>query len=194
MNPAPFVQRYENLSAELVRISSEAEQRILGDPADEYFVRNANFLTKSFLISLCCYLEAFLKEIANSYVDTIKERAASAKIPHNLVSWSLSKDGKIKDMQFSSFSLAVTSKEIDDELSGNPFRTYDCFQLLGVDLNCAPNFSEKKDIIKSVVAKRNKIIHHNDTATDISLGDIRAYSEHFTVYVRAIAEAVEKSC
>jgi hypothetical protein len=193
MNSAPFIERYDSLSAELVKILSEAEQRIIGDPADEYFVKNANFLTKSFLISLCCYLEAFLKEIANSYVDSIKVRAASAKIPHNLVSWSLSKDGKIKDMQFSSFNLAVTSKEIDDELSGNPFRTYNCFQMLGVDLNSAPNFSEKKDIVNSVVAKRNNIIHHNDTATNISLGDIRTYSEHFKIYVRAIAEAVEKS-
>lgn len=190
MNLTEIVTRFESLSSELEQIISEAESRITADPADPYFVRNANFLTKSFLISLCCYLEVFLKEIANAHVSNAKQRILAAKVPHNLILWSVTRDDKEKNSRFGPFDLPLTSKEIDDELSGNPFRTAKCFRLLGVDLDAVDDFATKKEHVNTVVAKRNSIIHHNDTAADVSLGDIRVYSGHFKVYVRAIANAV----
>lgn len=190
MNSTEILDRYSLLSFELEQIINGAESRITADPADAYFVINANFLTKSFLISLCCYLEVFLKEIANAHVENAKQRILDAKVPHNLVTWSVTRDSKQKDLHFGTFDLSLTSKEIDDELSGNPFKTAKCFKLLGIELDSVAAFSATKDLVNMVVAKRNSIIHHNDTAADISLGDIRVYSGHFNVYIRAIADAV----
>ena len=192
MNFQNFADKYENLARELDTILAEAEARITSGLPDEYFVRNVNFFTKSFLISLCCYLEAFLKEIANSHVALAQQRLLEAKIPRNLIGWSLKKNLPEKEMQFNQFSLNITKKEIDDELSGNPFRTANCFKLLGIDLNSIAEFNDKKEIINAVVAKRNDIIHHNDTAASISLGDIRSYSAHFISYARTISTAAQK--
>lgn len=186
-----IVARYDELASRLDRIIADAEHRITTEPADVYFVENANFLTKSFLISLCCYLEVFLKEIANAHLNNVNLRLLNSKLPHNLLAWSFSREVKDKDLSFKVFELALTPKEIDDELSGNPFRTAKCFKLLGVDLEKVPEFVANKDMINSVVAKRNNIIHHNDAAVDLSLGDIRVYSSHFSAYIRAISSAVE---
>lgn len=190
MNLTEIVKRNLALTIELEQIISAAEVRITSDPPDEYFVINVNFLTKSFLINLCCYLEVFLKEIAIAHVTEVKQRIVNAKVPHNLLTWSLVRDVKDKDLRFKIFELPITSKEIDDELSGNPFRTAQCFRKLGVELDTVAEFANTKDIVKTVVAKRNSIIHHNDTAADVSLGDIRGYSNHFRIYIAAIAGAV----
>jgi hypothetical protein len=185
-----IVARFESLTLELEQIIGGAEIRITAEPVDDYFVKNANFLTKSFLISLCCYLEVFLKEIANTHVSNAKQRILNAKVPHNLLTWAVTRDSKGKDFRYGTFNLSLTAKEIDDELSGNPFKTAKCFSLLGINLDEVPAFASTKDIVNSVVAKRNNIIHHNDTAADVSLGDIRGYSAHFKVYIHAIALAV----
>ncbi len=190
MTLTEIVDRYISLSTELEKIVLDAENRITCDPPDDYFVTNANFLTKSFLISLCCYLEVFLKEIANAHVSNAKQRIRDANVPHNLLTWSVVRDVKDKDLHFGVFDLSLTAKEIDDELSGNPFRTAKCFRLLGVELETVAAFSQTKDLVNTVVAKRNSIIHHNDTAADVSLGDIRGYSGHFKIYASSIAEAV----
>lgn len=190
MNLDEIVARYETLSAELDQIIVDAEGRITAEPADLYFVKNANFLTKSFLISLCCYLEVFLKEVANAHVSNVRARLVTANVPHNLLTWSVVRDVKDKDLRFERFGISLTSKEIDEELSGNPFRTSKCFRLLGIELDAVPEFFAHKEMINTVVAKRNNIIHHNDTAIDLSLGDIRVYRNHFNVYIRAIATAV----
>ena len=134
MNLTEIVDRYALLSSELEQIISDAERRITADPPDPYFVANANFLTKSFLISLCCYLEVFLKEIANAHVSNAKQQIINAKVPHNLLTWSVVREVKEKDLRFGTFELSLTAKEIDEELSGNPFRTAKCFRFLGVDL------------------------------------------------------------
>jgi hypothetical protein len=190
MSLEDITQRYDLLMGELEKIIVDAESRITGEPADVYFVSNANFFTKSFLISLCCYLEAFLKEIANLHVSNAKQRLKDAKVPHNLLAWAVSREVKDKDLRFDTFSLPLTDKEIDEELSGNPFRTAKCFRYLGIDLDAVTQFVDSKDLINSVVAKRNRVIHHNDTAGDISLGDIKEYCRHFRGYLDAISKAV----
>lgn len=190
MKFAACVDRYELLAVELGQIISDAENRITAEVPDPYFVKNANFLTKFFLISLCCYLEVFLKEIANEHVACVKQQLANVKVPHNMLMWSVARDVKDRELKFGAFCLSLTKKDIDDELSGNPFRTAKCFRLLGVELDSVPEFQRHKEIVNYVVSKRNNIIHHNDTAVDISLGDIRGYRDNFEKYIRAIASAV----
>ena len=63
--------------------------------------------------------------------------------------------------------------------------------MLGVELEAVDAFSQTRDVVNTVVAKRNSIIHHNDTAGDVSLGDIRVYIGHFNTYITAIAAAVQ---
>ena len=191
MNQISNADRYSLLFSELQQTVTDTEKRITADPPETYVVNHVNFLTKSFLISLCCYLESFLKEIANEHVTNAKRRILSAQVPHNLLIWSLNREVKDKDLRSSFFDLPVTKKDIDDELSGNPFRTAKYFRYLGIDLESVAEFTANKDLVNMVVAKRNNIIHHNESATDISLGDIRTYSGHFKVYVKAIANAVQ---
>jgi hypothetical protein len=45
--------------------------------------------------------------------------------------------------------------------------------------------------IRRPVHRRNKIIHHNDSASDITTGDIRRWKTEFVEYMRAIDSAVE---
>ena len=103
MNFQNFADKYENFARELDTILAEAEARITSGLPDEYFVRNVNFFTKSFLISLCCYLEAFLKEIANSHVALAQQRLLEAKIPRNLIGWSLKKISQKKKCNLINF-------------------------------------------------------------------------------------------
>jgi RiboL-PSP-HEPN len=186
---AEILGRYTALFCDLEVIVMQTEKRITDDPPDSYFAAHVNFLTKSFLISLCCYLESFLKEIANAYVLETQERIRAAKVPRNLLVWATNRDVKPSDLKFELFELSLTRKDIDAELSGNPFKTAKCLQLLGVDVNVVDEFKNSKELVNTVVAKRNNVIHHNDTAVDISMGDILLYVGHFKRYMTAVDAA-----
>ena len=189
MKRAEILGRYTALFCDLEDIVKQTEKRITGDPPDSYFSSNVNFLTKSFLISLCCYLEAFLKEIANAYVLETQERIRAAKVPRNLLLWSTNREVKQSELKFDMFELSLTRKDIDAELSGNPFKTAKCLQLLGVDVSAVDEFKNSKELVNTVVAKRNNVIHHNDTAVDISMGDILLYVGHFKRYMTSVDNA-----
>ncbi len=189
MKRADVFQRYESLFQSLDSIIFETQKRVTNDSADPYFGANINFLTKSFLISLCCYLEAFLKDLANAYVADVSLRLSSAKIPHNLLMWATSEKLKESELKFTSFELPISSADIDTKLSGNPFKTAECLRLIGVDLKSVPEYENSKALVNSVVSKRNNIVHHNDSAADVSLGDVRLYCSHFRRYIGAINDA-----
>ena len=52
-------------------------------------------------------------------------------------------------------------------------------------------FNENKDLVGTVVAKRNSIIHYNDEAMDISFTDLLYFIDVFLVYMDAV---MERSC
>ena len=194
MKSTEILGRYTLLLCDLESIVTQTEKRVTTDTGDDYFITNVNFLTKSFLISLCCYLESFLKDISHAYIIETQERIQAAKVPHNLVIWSASKgEIKDKDWRFGSFELAITPKDIDTELSGNPFRTANFFRKLGINAEKIVEFQDSKDLVNTVVAKRNNVIHHNDSAADISMGDILLYATHFKRYMVAINTAFSSS-
>lgn len=184
--------QYESLFESLKNIVSSSEQRVISDEPDPLFIGNVNFFVKSYLISVCSYLEAYLQDIAFKHSQAISGRVVEAKIPHNFLHWRLNTGIKDKHLSYSDISLPITKKDISEEISANPYRTLKLFQSLGVDLSKQENFENNKDLINTIVTKRNNIVHHNDAAADISFGDLRAYIEVIIPYMAAVKEAVEE--
>ena len=185
--------RYELQLNSLLQILSESEARLIKTPADAFFDAHINFLVKAYLISLCCYLEAFLKDLADERVARIQRRLALAKVPHNVILWSVGGQ-KEKEFKFSNFELAIDRESIDEQISGNPYKTIKAFKLLGIDMQSDPSFNQLKDLVGTIVDKRNKIIHYNDSASDISLGDLKNHVASFASYGKAIALHTGSMC
>jgi hypothetical protein len=188
MTYAKIYAHYLGLFNDLKEIIGKSQMRLMQDVPDPFFVEHSNFLVKSYLICLCSYLEAFLKDVALEHVDHIKQKILKANVPHNIILWSLDDKLKDSDLSFKKFSLPLSKKDVDDELSGNPFRTAKVFHYMGIDLESNEVFKRSKELVNSVVAKRNNIIHHNDAATDTSLGDVLGHVDVFIEYTKAIAQ------
>lgn len=187
------LMRYTELFESLKQVVDSSEQRVLADEPDLLFIENVNFFVKSYLISVCSYLEAFLQDVAFKHSQEISNRVASAKIPHNFLHWRLATGLKEKHLNYNDISLPITKKDIANEISANPYRTLKLFQLLGVDLAKKEIFENNKDLINTIVTKRNNIVHHNDTAADVSFGDLKAYISVIVPYMAAVKEAVEEA-
>jgi len=172
---------YSFLIATLKEIVKESKKRAISDPPDNLILSNLNFYSKAYLISLCTYLEAFLQDLAAAYVDQVSERIAAAKIPGNMVRWSIQRDTKEKEYEFEFFRLPLTREDLEGEISGNPGRTISIFKKIGIDLASDPDFQNTKSVVGAVVEKRNRIIHKNDEAADLSLDDIITFADQFFI-------------
>jgi len=184
--------KYESLYMSLRNIVTESENRVLSETPDELFIDNVNFFVKSYLISICTYLESFLQDRAFKYANEVSLRMKRAEIPHNFVHWRLGSELKEKDLKFLDMDLSTTKKEISDNLSANPYRTIKLFKNLGIDLTSEDEFESNKGLVNSIVTKRNNIVHHNDKAMDISFSDLQTYIDIFIKYMNAVDMAVNK--
>ena len=193
MNSEQTYERYLRLFNDLKGIITKTQERLIQEQPDPFFVDHTNFFIKSFLISVCTYLEAFLKDMAIEHVNRINQKITVANIPHNIVVWAINASVKEQDLAYRQFNLPLSKKDIDDELSGNPFRTSKTFRYIGVDLESNDCFKKNKELVNTVIAKRNSIIHHNDDALDISLGDILSYIDTFIEYTKNIEQTVVNS-
>ena len=193
MSSETYFHRYASLYGSLKVIIRASEERVLRDEPDDLFMENVNFFVKSYLISICTYLEAYLQDIALMYANELDSRVKSADIPHNFVHWRIAKEIKEKDLVFKNIDLSVNKKEISDNLSGNPYKTIKLFKYLGVDLQSKIGFEENKSFVETVVTKRNNIIHHNDKAMDVSFSDLLSYVDVFLVYIKSIDDAINNS-
>lgn len=185
-------ERYRSLFLSLKEIIRETEQHtILED--NEFFNKNINFFVKSYLITLCTYLESYLTEAAAWHCDKINSRLKEACLPHNFLLWRVKKEFKDKELKYSNADLKVDKSEISDGLSGNPYKTIKAFSYLGINLISSTGFNSNKDVVNAIVTKRNNIIHHNDNANDISLADINGYIDLFLTYMSAIDKVICES-
>jgi len=191
MSGSETFRKYANLLADLKSLVEETEKRVLRAEPDPLFVQNANFFVKSYLITLCTYLEAFQQEKALEFIQRIDAKIRTIAVPRNVIRWSIAQEVKDKDLSFERFSLGISREKVFDELSGNPRKTMTLFKLLGVDLRSNPHFEGAKDAVFSVVSKRNRIIHHNDDASDVTLGDIKTWCQTFAEYSLAIDKCVD---
>lgn len=174
MDKTPYRETYILQLDKLSSIIEHTNSRIISEPSDPLIYDNANFFTKAFLITMCAYLESYLKDSLMIIVDDTNAKLVSAKLPHNLILWSLGtkKDIKETDFKFKNLKLEIKKKDLDDSISGNPFKTRDLFKKFGIELEKNSGFNIQKEEINSIVVKRNKILHHNDEASDVSNKDL----------------------
>ena len=193
MSEQEIHDKYANLFEQLKVMINKTYDRIICSEPDPLFEENVNFFTKSFLISTCAYLESYLKEIAFSRIDAVNQKLLNISVPHNLIRWDIlhPKDFAEKDLKFESLKVSIRKKDLDDHISGSPHRTETLFKKIGIDLTAIHGFSSKKEVINSIVVKRNKIVHHNDDANDVSMIDLIAYIDSFIEYMELITHSVK---
>lgn len=181
--------RYESLFVSLKSVIKESENRVIRDIPDELFSENVNFFVKSYLISVCSYLEAYLQDVAFKYTQELNLRISSANIPHNFIHWKMVNGLKDKNLKYEVVDLSVSKGDISSNISANPYRTLKLFQLLGIDLSAVTGFQNNRDLVNTVVTKRNNIVHHNNDAADVAFGDLITYIDVILVYMKSIDEA-----
>ncbi|WP_157649478.1 HEPN domain-containing protein [Burkholderia ubonensis] len=189
MSTNTLFDRYRELLWSLKFIVRTSQDRVIRDEPDMLFTENVNFFVKSYLISTCTYLEAYLQDTAFDLARKICARANSARIPHNFLYWKTTKEVKEKELKFAEAVFNLTKQEVSDEISANPYRTIKLFRFLGIDLTEEEGFNKNKDFINTVVVKRNNIVHHNDAANDVSFSDVEKYIDVFVDYMLAIQKA-----
>ena len=169
----------------LIEIIETTNSRIISDEPDVFFLDNSNFFTKSFLVIMCAYLESYLKDALMVVIDETNEKLAQRNIPHNLIKWSLNIDKEFKDAdsKIEPLKIKIKKKELDDFISGSPFRTRELFKKFGIILEQDPIFLSQKERINNIVLKRNKIVHHNDDASDISNDDLKGNIKILSDYI-----------
>lgn len=181
-------EKYEALLKTLKQIIEQSQARVLSEEPDIFFSDNVNFFVKSYLINICTYLEAYLQDIAFEYSQRVSERLKQAKVPHNFLYGKLAKDIKEKELEYVDASYGYNKKELSDIISGNPYKTINAFRLIGIDLGSSKIFVEHKNLVGTIVNKRNNIIHHNDEASDISFSDLLTHIDLFLEYMFSIKE------
>ena len=131
--------------------------------------------------------------MAFSRVDAVSQKLSSISVPHNLIRWNLShpKDVAEKDLRFENLKISIKKKDLDDHISANPYKTEALFKKIGMDLTTIDGFLSRREIINSIVVKRNKIVHHNDDANDVSMVDLILYIDSFIEYIKLITQAVK---
>jgi len=193
MEYSALYQKYEALLTTLKEIIAQSQARVLREEPDDIFSENINFFVKSYLINICTYLEAYLQDIALEYSGRVTIRLKHAKIPHNFLYGKLAKDIKEKELEYVDASYAYSKKELSDIISGNPHKTISAFRLIGIDLGTSEKFVEHKNLVGTIVNKRNNIIHHNDEASDISFSDLLVHIDVFLEYMLSIESLLSAS-
>jgi hypothetical protein len=120
-------------------------------------------------------------------------RLSDAKVAHNLVMWSVFKDNfeDSKHASYGVFSLKIDEKSVNEKLSANPWKAIKLFQMCGCDLMKSTDFSEVKNVVGTVVEKRNNVVHRNDLANDISLSDVKSYIVIFKKYIGSVSSSCQ---
>lgn len=192
MDKSSYLDSYMEQYTKLVEIIDETNKRLISDEPDKFIVDNVNFFTKSFLVMMCAYLESYLKDALMVIIDDVNLRLDSTKIPHNLIKWTLNieKEFKETEYKFEHLKIKLKKKELDEYISGSPFKTRDLFKKFGIPLDKNETFNLQKDIINTIVVKRNKVVHHNDEASDISNNDLKDFIEILRNYLTNIDKEI----
>lgn len=194
-------RNYQGKLNDLEKTVSDCNNIMISDDPTTFVYDNANFLTKSFLIALCGYLESYLKDVLEILIIDYNDRIKDESYPYNLIRWSIENkdksDSKVqtlleqKKTRFEDLEIKLKKRDLDSFISGNPFRTQELFKMFGFDFKTNIKFNESKENINLIVTKRNNILHHNDDASDISNSDILIYVEEIKKYSKNIDELIE---
>jgi hypothetical protein len=192
---------YNKKLEDLERTINDCNSVLISDTPSSFVYDNANFLTKSFLIALCGYLETYLKDVLEILIIDYNERISRENFPYNLIRWTIENkekpDSKVqallerKKSRFEHFQVKLKKKDLDPFISGNPYRTKDLFEMFGFDLDEEYDFNSRKETINHIVLKRNNILHHNDDASDISNTDVLQFIIEIRDYSKKLDELIE---
>lgn len=192
-----FEEKLEDLELTVI----DCNKIIISDEPLSFVYENANFLTKSFLISLCGYLETYLKDALEVLIIDYNERITRENFPYNLVRWSIENkdksDSKVQSLldkkktRFEDLSIKLKKKDLDAFISGNPFRTKELFTMFGINLDEIDYYNQNKDSVNQIVSKRNNVLHHNDDASDLSNQDILQYIIQIKNYCKKLDEQID---
>lgn len=196
MSNSTVLTNYIGLFTDLNILNRETEQKVLAENPDEFITRNINFFTKSFTITICAYLESFLKDVSMTIIDDTNIKLSQTKIAYNLVKWSVLKKKELKELNdnellFENLKIDIKRKELDDFISGNPYKTEKLFNKIGIKLYEDNAYREHKDKVQTIVNKRNNIVHHNDNASDISFQDIDSNIKIIVKYIENIDKIIQ---
>jgi hypothetical protein len=178
-----FLNQFENLKS----IVSESSARSIKDPPDSLFYDHQNVFIKSYLVSACSMLEAFIQDLAYSYIDNLQTKINTANLPFNLVAWIV--EHEKANLQFKALEANKSRKDISALISPNYGKTVQAFRRIGINLS-ESEISTYKDFISTTVDKRNKIIHNNDDALDMSFSDVVAAIDIFEEYAKCLFKVV----
>lgn len=182
-----LLQVYHSQLDGLRQVVSASQARSLDEPPDELFYNNQNVFVKSYLVSACSILEAFVQDVASEYMLAVQERINSANLPHNFVAWVVGHEKAT--LEFKRFIGAKVRKDISDMVSPNYWKTMKAFERIGIDIS-KPEVAAFKEYVVSIVEKRNKIVHHNDDALDLSFSDIIEAIDQFKAYSQCLFNAI----
>lgn len=187
MNLNAKTETFKNGLRELEAMVKKTELAVIeGANTTPLVTDNVNFFTKSFLISACAHLEMCIKEIVFELATDIDARLSMAAIPASIVEWRLTQKKRVETNSGGKPLLRVnmTKKEVDDMVSGNVYRTREALAIVGVELSDNKEQWESwKDSIQAIVTRRNNIVHHNDDASDLSMGDIKVHIQSIINYI-----------
>lgn len=194
-------KNFEEKLEDLEKTVTDCNEIIISDEPLNFVYENANFLTKSFLISLCGYLESYLKDALEILIIDYNDRIKRENFPYNLIRWSIenkdNSDSKVQSLldkkktRFEDLSIKLKKKDLDAFISGNPFRTKELFTMFGINLDDIEYYNENKDSVNQIVTKRNNVLHHNDDASDISNLDILQYIIQIRDYCKKLDEQID---
>lgn len=182
-----YIEQFGNLKELII----ETNKRAVNNPEDDYITNSINFFSKSFLVMACAYLEAYLKDAAMAIITEVDAMLSLNPISSNLIQWSVLRE-KFKESsgEYNNFKLSIDAKVIDNEVSGNVGKTISLFSRLGVNLLSSDKFNDNKDIISSIVTKRNDVVHHNDDVGDLSFIDIVGRVDYLMLYIKAVDDVI----
>ena len=190
MDKTQYIDTYTEQLAKLKTIIETANSRIVSDDPDSFFQDNVNFFSKSFLVLMCVYLESYLKDVFMVVVDEANRKLELHNLPYNLIKWSLDTKKDFKDGKFEDFKIRVKKKDLDDFISGNPYRTKDLCVKFGINLEDDSIYNIQKEAINSIIRKRNNVIHYNDDASDVSNADLLTYLDSISNYISNIDKII----